>query len=379
MTDMTTTQKRDDGPILWVNTIFLSLSPILTLLLVPIYLWYSGSHWALWVSAFVMWIFSGLGITIGYHRLFAHRSYEGSALWRFLSLVAGASALQNSAIVWAASHRRHHRHTDHDGDPYDATRGFWWAHMKWIFHDNDQVDDLSNVPDLKADPLVVWQQKWYWVIALVMNVAVPLGLGLLIGRPWGMLLFAGLARVVFTHQATFSINSLCHILGTQPWSENNTSRDSWICAYLTFGEGYHNFHHTFPADYRNGLRWYHFDPAKWAIWTGNKLGLTSNLKRTEAPIQWRKRLERQTERYESSLSQFVPETNAEWSKRVESARQQVDKHLTHWAQNLREYQKACREGQVTATLLLSLREARRAWRQAWKEFLALEQSLPLPA
>ncbi|MEC9476925.1 MAG: fatty acid desaturase [Planctomycetota bacterium] len=378
MTDMTTTQKRNDGPILWVNTLFLSLSPILAMLLIPIYLWYSGSHWALWASAFVMWLFSGLGITIGYHRLFAHRSYEGSAPWRFLSLVAGASALQNSAIVWAASHRRHHRHTDHEGDPYDATRGFWWAHMKWIFHDNDQVDDLSNVPDLKADPLVVWQQKWYWVIALMMNVAVPLGLGLLIGRPWGMLLFAGLARIVFTHQATFSINSLCHILGTQPWSENNTSRDSWICAYLTFGEGYHNFHHTFPADYRNGLRWYHFDPAKWAIWTGNKLGLTSNLKRTEAPIQWRKRLERQTERYETSLSMVVPETNAEWSQRVESARQQVDKHLTRWAQNLREYQKACREGQVTATLLLSLREARRAWRQAWKEFLALEQALPLP-
>jgi len=212
-----------------------------------------------------------------------------------------------------------------------------------------------------------------------MNLVLPLGLGLLIGRPWGMLLIAGLGRIVFTHQATFSINSLCHILGTQPWSESNTSKDSWICAYLTFGEGYHNFHHSFPADYRNGLRWYHFDPAKWAIWTGQRLGLTSNLKRTEAPIQWRKKLERQTEKYETSLSQFVPEVGADWNHRIESARQLVDEHLNRWSKNLREYQRACRNKEVTAALLRSLREARRAWRRAWKEFLALERALPLPA
>jgi stearoyl-CoA desaturase (delta-9 desaturase) len=379
MTEHAAIKDRDDGPILWSNALFLSLSPLLAILLIPIYLWYSGGHWAIWVTTFAMWIFTGLGITLGYHRLFAHRSYKASPVWRFLALVAGAATLQNSAIVWAAAHRRHHRHTDHHGDPYDATRGFWWAHMKWIFHENDQADDLSNVPDLKADPLVVWQQKWYWVIALVMNLVLPLGLGLLIGRPWGMLLIAGLGRIVFTHQATFSINSLCHILGTQPWSESNTSKDSWICAYLTFGEGYHNFHHSFPADYRNGLRWYHFDPAKWAIWTGQRLGLTSNLKRTEAPIQWRKKLERQTEMYETSLSRFVPEVGADWNHRIESARQLVDEHLNRWSKNLREYQRACRNKEVTATLLRSLREARRAWRRVWKEFLALEQAMPLPA
>ncbi|MGE4618585.1 MAG: fatty acid desaturase [Planctomycetota bacterium] len=372
-------EKPTDGPILWVNTLFLSLSPILVALLIPIYLWNAGSHWALWVAAFTLWWFAGLGITIGYHRLFAHRSYEGSKVWRLLSLVAGASALQNSAIVWSASHRRHHRHTDHEGDPYDATRGFWWAHMRWIFHDNDLVDDLSNVPDLQADPLVRWQQKYYWAISMAVNIGVPLGLGLLIDRPWGMLLFAGLARIVFTHQATFCINSLCHILGTQPWSKNNTSRDSWICALVTFGEGYHNFHHSFPADYRNGLRWYHFDPAKWLICAGSVFGLTYNLKRTEAPIRWRKRLERQTEKYEISLSEIALATDVDWTQRIESARQQVDEHLNRWSMNLREYRKACRNGEVTESLLSSLQEAKRAWKMAWKEFLALEQSLPVPA
>jgi len=104
--------RTSDGPILWVNTLFLSLSPIFAAALIPIYLWNEGSHWALWVSAMVLWWIAGLGITIGYHRLFAHRSYQGSKVWSFFALIAGAIALQNSAIVWAASHRRHHQHTE---------------------------------------------------------------------------------------------------------------------------------------------------------------------------------------------------------------------------------------------------------------------------
>ena len=111
-TELTET-KTDDGPILWVNTLFLSLSPFIAAALIPIYLWNQGSHWALWVAAIVLWWVAGLGITIGYHRLFAHRSYKGSKVWRFMALIAGATALQNSAMVWSASHRRHHQHTDH--------------------------------------------------------------------------------------------------------------------------------------------------------------------------------------------------------------------------------------------------------------------------
>lgn len=376
MSDSMTNQGHSDGPILWSNALFLSISPFLAAALIPIYLWNAGNHWALWVSAVVMWLFAGLGITIGYHRLFAHRTYQASPIWRFLSLVGGASALQNSALVWSAAHRRHHRHTDHEGDPYNAKRGFWWTHMKWIFHSNDMAEDFSNIPDLEADPLVRWQHRWYWVIAWSVNLGVPLALGLLIDRPWGMLLFAGLARVVFTHQATFCINSLCHMLGTQPWSKSTTSRDSWICALLTLGEGYHNFHHTFPADYRNGLRWYHFDPSKWLIWLGNRLGLTRNLKRTEAPIRWRKRLERQAERYQLTLDLAVSDGDGDWRQRIESARQRVDDELTRWSQLLKEYHRATRLGEVTESLKKSLREARRAWRRTWKEFLALRHALP---
>ena len=331
------------------------------------------------LGAVALWLFSGLGITIGYHRLFAHRTYKASWIWRFLSLIAGASALQNSVLVWTAAHRRHHRHTDHEGDPYNATRGFWWTHMKWIFHSNDMADDFSNVPDLEADPLVRWQHAWYWTIAWTINLGVPLTLGLLIDRPWGMLLFAGLARIAYTHQATFCINSLCHILGSQPWSRSTTSRDSWVCALLTLGEGYHNFHHTFPADYRNGLRWFHFDPGKWVIWIGSRVGLTHNLKRTEAPIRWRKRLERLTERYQLSLELTAADAGHDWRQMIETARERVDTELTRWSQNLREYHRAYRAGEVTRSMRRSVRDARRAWRANWKEFLALGQALPVAA
>ena len=367
------------GPIIWSNALFLSLSPILTALSIPAYIYFSGHHWALTATAITLWIFAGMGITVGYHRLFAHRSYDAHQVWKFIALVSGAAALQNSALVWSASHRRHHKHTDHHEDPYDATKGFWWSHMRWIFHENDKVHDYSNAPDLAADKLVMWQHRNYWSIVFTCNVLLPLGLGFLIGHPLGMLLFAGLARVVFTHQATFCINSLCHMIGNQPWSKKDTSKDSWICALITFGEGYHNFHHTFPADYRNGLKWYHFDPSKWLIWTGNLLGLTSNLKRTEAPVRWRKRHDRQLEVYLDRLAETLPEVHSEWKIRVESASQRVEETLTQWAQQLREYRRAVKNGEVTESLRQAVSEAQKAWHHSWKEFMALRNTMPLPA
>jgi stearoyl-CoA desaturase (delta-9 desaturase) len=359
-----TPMKKQDGPLIWVNVLFLCGSPFLAAALVPWYLTVSGSHWALWAMAFALWLFSGLGITVGYHRLFAHRSYEGSPFWKVLFLIAGGTAIQNSALTWATSHRRHHKETDTDNDPYNAKRGFWWSHMQWILHHDDTVNDFSSVPDLTKDKYVMWQHRYYDAVWVGMNIILPALVGLMIDRMWGMILIAGLLRVVLVHQGTFCINSVCHIIGTQPWSTKDSSRDSGITALVTFGEGYHNYHHTFPADYRNGLKWFHFDPGKWSIWMGERMGSTWNLKRTLEPVRMQRRLERVAEDYFAHLERMDDITQASWRQRLETTLAATEERLTAWTNRARRAAK----GQKDAGLLEALKEAEEAFVHAWEEF-----------
>ena len=249
-----------DGPWIWVNVLFLVGGPIAAAIMVPWYLMASGSHWALWATAFALWFVSGMGITVGYHRLVSHRSYDSNNAWKVFWLIAGGAAIQNSAIIWSNSHRRHHKEVDTDNDPYIAKRGFWWSHMEWVLHHDETAEDFSTVPDLTKDKVVMWQHRNYNAIWVATAILLPAALGLMIDRVWGMILIAGLLRAVLVHQGTFCINSLAHVIGTQPWSTKDTSRDSWVTSLFTFGEGYHNYHHSFAADYRNGLKWFHFDP-----------------------------------------------------------------------------------------------------------------------
>ena len=177
----------------------------------------------------------------------------------------------------ASLHRRHHTNTDTPTDPYDATRGFWWSHIGWIFFVGK--DDFSNIPDLQKDPVLAWQARWYLPLVGVFSFALPIGICSLWGDPWGGLFVAGCLRLVIQYHSTFAINSFAHILGEKHYSAEGTPRDSWITAMLTLGEGYHDFHHRFPADYRNGVRPADFDPTKWWIWTLSKLGLATDLRR----------------------------------------------------------------------------------------------------
>ena len=142
-------------------------------------------------------------------------------------------------------------------------------------------DDFSNVKDLVRDPIVMWQHKYYIELVVVTNIALPLLIGYLFSSALGVFLLAGLLRLVLVHHLTFFINSLAHIWASQPYSDANSSRDNPILPVLTFGEGYHNYHHSFQGDYRNGIRWWNFDPSKWAITALSWIGLTSRLKRQD--------------------------------------------------------------------------------------------------
>ena len=169
---------------------------------------------------------------------------------------------------------------DNELDPYSAGRGLWFSHMGWMlrtYKSNDQ--DFSNAPDLLRDPVVVWQDKHYVALTLLMNLGLPLMLGIWHGDIIGTVLLVGLLRLVVNHHVTFFINSLAHFWGSRPYTETNSARDNGFLAFLTYGEGYHNYHHIFQADYRNGIRWWQWDPTKWMIALCSHVGLARNLNR----------------------------------------------------------------------------------------------------
>jgi len=269
----------------WLNTIFLISTPILALLGIILDWSYFGAPGLIEFVIFMSFYYAcGLSITVGYHRLFSHRSHKASWPLVLFYSIFGAGAFQNSIIEWCSDHRNHHKSTDSEDDPYSASRGFWYSHIGWIMVEEEKFEnDFSNVKDLQRSKIIRWQHRNIFVIGAFSGIILPAIFGYLIGgiaAAVGCLVWGGLVRLVFVHHGTFLINSAAHIWGKQPYSQEDSSKDSFWLAFLTFGEGYHNFHHTFQADYRNGHKWYHFDPSKWWIKMFSLLRLKSNLKKT---------------------------------------------------------------------------------------------------
>ncbi len=263
----------------WTNTVFLILTPIIGVA-GTLFLTIDGRvHTGTLILAFV-WLFaSGLAITAGYHRLFAHSTFKTKAIIRILFLLFGAAAFEGSALEWCTDHRNHHRYTDTEKDPYNIKKGFWYAHIGWLFMLDVSKRNYDNVEDLSADKWVKWQHQFFVPIALFMGFGVPTLIALLWHDPFGGLILAGILRTAINHHFTFCINSVCHIFGKRSYSNEQTARDNWVTALFTYGEGFHNFHHQFPLDYRNGIRAYHYDPSKWLIRSLSYIGLASDLKR----------------------------------------------------------------------------------------------------
>lgn len=269
-------------PIIWVNVILFTVVALIALIGVPLYGYFVGYDAFTIGFALFCFIYCGISITAGYHRLWSHKTYDAHPVLKVIFALGGAFALQNSALHWSSDHRVHHRHVDvNDKDPYSAKRGFWFSHMGWMCREYqaERYSDYSNCRDLQKDKIVMWQHKHYMALLLIMNIGVPVFVGWLNGDVIGMFLLAGWFRLFLTHHTTFFINSLAHIWGKQPYTDKNTARDNGVLAFLTFGEGYHNFHHIFEYDYRNGIRWWQFDPTKWLIRACSWVNLTKNLRR----------------------------------------------------------------------------------------------------
>jgi stearoyl-CoA desaturase (Delta-9 desaturase) len=266
----------------WLISSFLIGTLTLSLTAVPAYLWFFGLDVFQVILFAVMFFTCGFSITLGYHRLFSHLAFQAHPSVRLFTLIFGAAAFENSALLWACEHRSHHKHVDHDEDPYCISKGLFHAHVGWLLFKLDPPPPFDNVADLQRDPLVMWQHRHVqWI-----GAAVAFGIPTLLGFIWGgwvsalgAFLIGGVARVVVLQHCTFCINSLCHYIGSQPYSSRCTARNSVLMALVTMGEGYHNYHHEFQHDYRNGVKKWQFDPTKWLIWTLSKVGLTRRLRR----------------------------------------------------------------------------------------------------
>jgi stearoyl-CoA desaturase (Delta-9 desaturase) len=271
----------------WTTSAFLIGTFVLTLTAVPLYLWYFGVDWFHFATFAVLLVATGFSITLGYHRLFSHATFRARLPVRLFILIFGAAAFENSVLMWASDHRRHHKHVDHDEDPYDISKGFFHAHIGWLLFKLWPQPPFDNVADLKKDPLVMWQHRHIHALAVLVSLVLPTLLGALwdgwIGALGGFLI-GGVAKVVVIQHGTFLINSACHTIGRQPYSTRCSARDSFFMALFTFGEGYHNYHHEFQHDYRNGVKPWQWDPTKWLIWSFSKIGLTSALRRARAEL-----------------------------------------------------------------------------------------------
>ena len=269
----------------WTTSTFLIGTLALAVTAVPLYLWHFGFDWFQLVLFVVLTAATGLSITLGYHRLFSHLAFRASWPVRLFVLIFGAAAFENSVLLWASEHRRHHKHVDHEEDPYDISKGFFHAHIGWLLFKLLPHRALDNVNDLRKDKLVMWQHRHIHLLAALVSFVLPAAAGAIwdgwVGALGGFLI-GGVAKVVIVQHGTFFINSACHTIGRQPYSTRCSARDSFLMALLTFGEGYHNFHHEFQHDYRNGARPWQWDPTKWTIWTLSKIRMVGALRRVPA-------------------------------------------------------------------------------------------------
>jgi stearoyl-CoA desaturase (delta-9 desaturase) len=265
----------------WPTALMFALTLSAAVTAVPWYGLAYGYHGVSWMWFVLLLGANGMAITCGYHRLFAHVSYDAHPALKLALLLLGAMALQSSALLWSAAHRSHHRLVDDiERDPHCARRGFWFSHIGWMLRRYPSGQpDFSWVRDLQRDPLVMWQHRHYLPLALAMNLGIPLLIGSIDGEFAEAFLLVGVLRLVVSHHVTFCINSLAHMWGSQPYTHDTTARDNGFVALLTYGEGYHNFHHVFARDYRNGVHWWQWDPSKWFISTMAWLGVARNLRR----------------------------------------------------------------------------------------------------
>ncbi len=367
----------------WVNIIFFAVTTLVGLIGAPLYIYkygVTGSEIALFVFFVVV---TPLSITVGYHRLFAHGAFKTNPFIRFLLLFFGAAAVQQSALEWSSQHRDHHRYVDTDHDPYSIKKGFFYAHIGWMLFWKHNTD-YENVKDLQKDALIRHQHRYYRLWATFAGFVAPVFLGALTGHVLGAFLLSVCLRLTVVYHLTFFINSICHMFGRSTYDIYATARDNWFIAFLTFGEGYHNFHHRFAGDYRNGVRWYQWDPSKWIIAFLGKLGLAWDLRRVSNFRILAAQFAGENRRVTDWLA--LAAKNAEFLKLNEIVKAQYDnlgQNLARWEAAAKEYRRVVQRQvaqyseEVRESARQKLAEAREQFKYTHRNWNALLKQCPV--
>jgi len=268
-----------DDQINWVTASFMGLFHLGAVAALFFFTWKG-----LWIAAFLWWVTGSLGIGMGYHRLLTHRGYKTPKWVEYFLTFCATLALEGGPIFWVATHRIHHKYSDHEGDPHTPLDGKWWSHMGWILMGKSMHHDTTTlaryVPDLAKDKFHVWITKFHYV------PITALGIGLFVFGGLPILLWGLFLRTVVGLHATWMVNSATHLWGSRRFVTRDRSTNNLWVALLTFGEGWHNNHHAHPVSARHGLRWYEVDFNWYGIWALKKLGLARQVhcaKVTESP------------------------------------------------------------------------------------------------
>jgi stearoyl-CoA desaturase (Delta-9 desaturase) len=240
-----------------------------------------------WWSAGGLYLANLIGISVGYHRYWTHRSFECRQWVQYALAVCGATAAEGPLTQWVKDHLQHHAYTDKDGDPHSPVRwGFFWAHMGWLLYETLPPPGWRSTSRFATNPVVQWQRRWYWLLVGA-GFALPTLVGFWYGGPLvalQALLIAGFLRTVLHLHITWCVNSVAHLWGSRavdasgvPYT-NDASRNNWILALFSLGEGWHSNHHADPNSAVLGVKWWHFDPGKWLIYTLRTVGLAWNVR-----------------------------------------------------------------------------------------------------
>jgi stearoyl-CoA desaturase (Delta-9 desaturase) len=369
---MEKTAQFNSGPV-----IFLITYQVLLFAFLPVYFYFNTPSIAMILSSIVLLYLTGLSITGGYHRYYAHRSYRTGSVVEAVLLFFGSMTAQGSALRWSFDHRNHHAHVDTDNDPYSIKKGFWYAHCLWILEKPRPIES-KIVSDLLKNKLVMFQHRHYKSLMIGTNALVTILFSWIFSDFWGAFFIALWLRLFVLHHFTWFINSLAHTWGEKPFCLELTAVDNYFLSLLTFGEGYHNYHHTFANDYRNGIRWYHFDPTKWLIWTLNKLGLAHSLRQMDAvTIQKRMVIENKNQLLEQ-VKELCISKKDELEKMIQDLSASIVDKIQHF-NKLKEVYLQKKQEEVPRDLIkeikYELKMLKKSLRKDWKELMTLSKTI----